>query len=132
MHITSHHLRLALLRLVAEAGMRAGDRLSFAQLCERWLETGLRASDLRAVLHDMVEGGDLLRDEHDGTLSFVLSQCAYRELHRPDGELNRASPADDALLFEVRYRARQGRGENLMRREGDQAAVLGAAGKSAA
>lgn len=120
MHITSHILRLALLRLVAEAGMRSGDSLSFVDLRERWLQTGLRASDLRAVLKEMVEGGDLLRGERDGTLCFVLSEGACRELHRPDGELNSATSEDQATLFEARYRVREGQGENLRRREDDR------------
>lgn len=120
MYITSHTLRLALLRILAEAGMRAGDSLSLVTLRERWLQTGLRASDLPAVLQDMVDGGDLLRSERDDGLRYALSACAYGELHRPDGELSRATAEDLATLFEARYRGRGGEDENLKRREADQ------------
>ncbi len=120
MYVTSHILRLALLRILAEAGMRAGDSLSFVDLRERWLQTGLRAADLRAVLKEMVDGGDLLRDERDGSLCFTLSAGAYRELNRPDGELQTASSEDETTLFEARYRARSGEGANRKRRAEDQ------------
>jgi len=118
-YITSHILRLALLRLLAEAGMRTGDSLSFVELRERWLQTGLRGSDLRVVLKDMVDSGDLLRGERDGTLCFSLSEGAYRELNRPDGELQTATPEDQETLFEARYRAREGHEANERHRRAD-------------
>jgi hypothetical protein len=120
MHISSHILRLALLRIFADAGSRAGDCLSFAAITKGWADTGLRESDLRAAVRDLVESGDLVRAERDGTPGLALSAGGYHAVSQPDGELQGASIADDTTLFEVRYRARGGADPGLRRRANDQ------------
>jgi len=121
MHISSHLLRLALLRLYAEAGVRAGDWLSFVELGERWSETGLRATDLRAAVDDMVEGGDLLASEREHMLGFALSASAYRAMMEPGGLLQNTSLDDDTTLLNARFRPRKGMDTGLRRRLEDRA-----------
>lgn len=119
MHISSHILRLALLRLFAEAGARAGDWLSFAELGERWVETGLRTADLRTAVNDMMEAGDLVSSEHEGNPGFALSHGGYRAVMEPNGDLQRASPDDDTTLLNARFRPRRGQDLGLRRRLDD-------------
>lgn len=119
-HISSHILRLALLRVFAEAGVRQDDCLSFVEIGERWLTTGLRASDLRAAVQDLVESGDLISKEQDNMLVFALSVWAHRGLYQPDGELQLATPEDEAILFDARYRPRIGYVVGLRRRAEDE------------
>lgn len=119
MHISSHILRLALLRIFADAGARAGDCVSFATLARRWIDTGLRESDLRAAARDLVESGDLVRVENGGATGLALSAGGYRAVSSPDGELQGASLADDTTLFEARFRHRDGGDRGLRRRETD-------------
>jgi hypothetical protein len=121
MHISSHLLRLALLRLYAEAGVRAGDWLSFVELGERWTETGLRATDLRAAVNDMVESGDLIASEHEHLLGFALSRSAYHAMMEPGGPLQSVSLDDDTTLLNARFRPRKGLDTGLRRRFEDQA-----------
>jgi hypothetical protein len=73
MHISSHTLRSALLRIFADAGARAREGLSFTEIARDWGRTGLRDSDLRAAIHELMEGGELLSLERDGALSFALA-----------------------------------------------------------
>ena len=120
-HISSHILRLALLRLFAEAGACAGNWMSFVELGERWVDTGLRTDDLRTAVDDLAESGDLIPSERDSLLGFSLSGWALRSLAQPDGELQQASPEDEATLFNARYRARHGSDPTLRRRLEDQA-----------
>jgi hypothetical protein len=121
MHISSHLLRLALLRVFAEAGVRAGDWLSFSEMGERWRITGLRASDLLAATRDLEESGDLIKMERDRALLFTLSESAHRDLGRHDGELQKVSSEDQSDLFDASYRPRTGHSPSLRRRVEDMA-----------
>ena len=121
MHVSSHILRLALLRIFAEAGVRAGNCLSFVEIGERWTNSGLRAADLRNATRDLVESGDLISLERNSALVFALSEWAYRALYQPDGELQLTTPDDEATLFNARYRPRSGYDPNLRRRMEDLA-----------
>ncbi len=109
-----------MLRLFAEAGVHAGDTLTFVEIGERWVQTGLRASDLRNALQNMVESGDIVSTERDHALRFGLSNWAFRSLHAPDGELQTATPEDETELFNARYRPRSGPDAGLRRRAEDQ------------
>ncbi|HZR35005.1 MAG TPA: hypothetical protein VFA75_06485 [Nevskia sp.] len=120
MHISSHILRLALLRLYAEAGVRAGDWLSFVELGERWTETGLRATDLRSAVDHMVEGGDLVASEREDQLGFALSAGGYRAMMEPGGPLQNTSLADDTTLLNARFRPHRGLDTGLRRRQDDK------------
>ena len=119
MHISSHILRLGLLRLFAEAGVCAGDWISFVEIGDRWVDTGLRAADLRSAVNDLVESGDLLASERDNLLGYSLGGWALRSLYQPDGELQQASSDDQTILSDARYRARHGSDPGLRRRLDD-------------
>lgn len=119
LHISSHILRLALLRLFADAGMCSGDWLSLVEIGDRWAATGLRAADLRTAVKDMIEAGDLVSSERDGLVGFSLAGWAARSLYQPDGELQTASMDDENTLFNARYRPREGSDPGLRRRHED-------------
>ncbi|HWY25787.1 MAG TPA: hypothetical protein VNX47_12760 [Nevskia sp.] len=95
--------------------------MSFVELGERWVDTGLRTDDLRTAVDDLAESGDLIPSERDSLLGFSLSGWALRSLAQPDGELQQASPEDEATLFNARYRVRDGSNPALRRRLEDQA-----------
>jgi hypothetical protein len=104
MHISPQILRLALLRIFADASMDAGDTLSFTQVSARWPHTGLRDSDLRDAVRELLDSGDLVGSGQDETLSLSLSAAARRSLSEPYGELYMASFDDEATLFMARHR----------------------------
>ena len=120
MYISSHILRLALLRLLADAGMCGGDWLGFVEIGDRWRETGLRAADLRTAVDDLVESGDLVGSERDGLLGYSLGGWALRSLYQPDGELQSAAVNDETTLFNARFRPRKGSDQGLRRRLDDE------------
>jgi hypothetical protein len=120
MQILSHILRLALLRVLADAGMHAGDWLSFVEIGDYWRDTGLRAADLRKAVNDLVDSGDLVASDRDGLLGYSLGGWARHSLHQPDGELQQASDADKELLLNARFRPRAGTDPGLRRRDEDQ------------
>lgn len=119
MHISSQTLRLALLRIFADAEARAGDCLPFPEIACSWAATGLRDSDLRVAVHEMLESGDLLSMERHGALGLALSAAAYQWLNRPDGELQAASLSEKAALVNAHYRPRPGVDHGLRRRSED-------------
>jgi hypothetical protein len=112
-----------MLRLFAEAGLRAGDRLSLVDIGDRWGDTGFRTSDLSDAVQALIDSGDLVAMMQDGQPGYGLSQNAYRDLLRPDCELQRASIEDNDLLFELRCRPRRGRDSGQRRRAEDMAEV---------
>jgi len=119
MQISSQTLRLALLKLFAEAGAQAADGLAFLEMARSWSATGLRDSDLRVAVHELLESGDLTSEERDDTLCFALSAAARDKLMRPDGELQLANFETEAALFLARYRDRSGYDPMLRRRTED-------------
>jgi len=119
-HITSHILRLALLRIFADADIGAGDRLDFTQISARWPQTGLRNSDLRDAVRELLDSGDLVGSGHSETLSLALSPAARRGLAEPYGELHMASFDDEATLFMARHRHRDERAPQQRQRAEDQ------------
>jgi hypothetical protein len=120
MHISSHILRLALLRVLSDAGMLADDWKSFVEIGDHWRDTGLRAADLRTAVNELVESGDLVGSERDGLLGYTLGGWARHSLHKPDGELELASAADREMLLNIRFRPRAGTDSGLRRRGEDQ------------
>ncbi len=119
MHISSHTLRLALLRIFADSGARAGDCLAFPEIACAWAETGLRDSDLRVAVHELLESGDLLSMERHDALGLALTAAAHQGLYRPDGELQLAALEEKAALFNAQYRRRPGPDPGLRRRTED-------------
>ena len=121
MHVSSHILRLALLRVLADAGVQAADWTSFVEIGDHWRDTGLRTADLRAAVQELVESGDLVASEREGLLGYTLGGWARHSLYQPDGELELASAADQQMLLDARFRPRAGIDPGLRRRDEDEA-----------
>lgn len=124
MHISPQILRLALLRLFAEASADAGDKLSFGRISALWPQTGLRTADLRDAVRELLDSGDLVGSGGDEALSLSLSPAAARGLREPYGELQLASFEDEATLFMARHRERGGEAAGLQRRAQDHSGAL--------
>ena len=121
MHISPKVLRLSLLRLFAEAAVGPEGCLSFAEVNMRWPHTGLRDSDLRDAVRELVDSGDLLASGEDDGLHLSLSPLALRGLREPYGELHLATFEDEATLFMARHRPRPGQPGEAARRRADRA-----------
>ncbi len=119
MHISSRTLRLALLRIFEEAGARANEGLAFPEILRSWSHTGLRDSDLRAAVHELLDSGDLRSVERDGMLAFALDASTRGQLRRPGGELQLATLEDETTLMHARLRERALRDPDLRRRAED-------------
>jgi hypothetical protein len=117
MQISSSILRLALLRIFAEAGARGG--LSFPEISQHWRGTGLRDADLRYAVHELMESGDLQCREEEGLLHFTLGSDAQLGLHHAQGELQLATLDQESTLLKARFRARPGIDHNPRRRLDD-------------
>lgn len=121
MHISPKVLRLSLLRLFAEAAVGPDGRLSFAEISTRWPHTGLRNSDLRDAVRELVDSGDLLASGENDGLRLSLSPQALRGLREPYGELHLTTFEEEATLFMARHRPRQGAPTEASRRRADRA-----------
>lgn len=97
MYVSSHTLKFELLRIFAGAGLRARDGLGFAEIARQWARTGLRDSDLRAAIHELMESGELLSLRRDGVLSFALRTAAGLDQSEP--ALQRATADADTAGF---------------------------------
>ena len=126
MHISSHILRLALLRIFADAGVGAGDSLSFPQISRRWPHTGLRDSDLRDAVRELLDSGELVGSGQDETLNLTLSPEALRTLREPYGVLRLATFEDEATLFMAKHRYPSGRAPEQRQRMTDRAELASA------
>lgn len=90
MYIPSTTLKLALLRVFAEAGARSGDSLGFPAILRGWARTGMDDHELRVAVRELLESGELRSTQHDGVLAFALDASALHGLERPHGELRLA------------------------------------------
>jgi hypothetical protein len=120
MQISPRILRLSLLRLFADAGAGVSGALSFAELSARWPQTGLRDSDLRDAVRELVDSGDLVASGEGEGLSLALGAAALRSLREPYGELQLASFEDEATMFIARNRKRPGAPAEPARRSADR------------
>lgn len=119
MHISPQILRLALLRIFAEAGVGAGEKLSFGEVSARWPQTGLRGSDLRDAVRELLDSGDLIGSGGDEALSLALSPETQRSVREPHGVLQMASFDEEATLFMARHRRKSGRLTEMRQRAED-------------
>ena len=120
MHISSHTLRFALLRVFADTGARSGDCLTFPEIACGWAATGLRDSDLRVAVNEMLESGDLVSLQRNGALGLALSATMYQRLYRQQNEDAYLATADErSSLFNARYRPQRRADPGLRRRSED-------------
>lgn len=108
MQISSRILRLSLLSLFAEAVEHGGDSLSLAEISRRWATTGLRGSDLRDAVHELMESGDLSCRQCGEEMRLFLGTDARQGLHHERGELFLATLEQEAAMLHARYRPRPG------------------------
>lgn len=120
MLISSNTLRLALLRIFENAGARAGDNLLFRDIATAWTRTGLRNSDLRDAVNEMIESGGLCSGDCDGALGFSLTPKADRLLTEPDEDMRATRAEDETTLFQVQLRVRGDLDPGLRRRNADR------------
>jgi hypothetical protein len=116
MHISPRILRLALLRVFAQTGVGASGSLSLAEVSAAWPQTGLRQSDLRDAVREMLDSGELEGSGPDESLSLALSPRVLQDLREPHGELQLATFDDEAMLFMAQHRGRGGESAGMMRR----------------
>lgn len=81
MFISSRVLEFALARVLRELQVTPDSQFACASLFEQWTGTGLRQSDLRDALHEMMDRG-LMRvaQQGEGVLRFYLTASGVRRL----------------------------------------------------
>ena len=80
MQISSTTLELAFSRILVEMKLKPGQPFDFASVRDQWQATGLRASDLRDVVHELMEKGLLRVANSERTLRFELTDLGARRL----------------------------------------------------
>jgi hypothetical protein len=118
MYIDSSTLRLALLKIFVESGAPA-DWRPYCDVAEAWRLTGLRGSDLRDAVHEMIEGGELVSAERDGALSLALSSELLHGMRQPDSYLRLGTLEEEITLLDLLFRDKPGPDHGLRRRVSD-------------
>jgi hypothetical protein len=122
MQIDSLTLRLALTKILVESGALTGHWLCYSAVAAAWQRTGLRGSDLRDAVHEMIESHDLAAADHDGALSLALEPRLRRSLSQFDAELTLVAVDDDVSLRKAALRSLPDPDPGLRRRYDDRAA----------
>ena len=122
MQIPSSTLRLALFEIFADAGATADSSLTFDDIENAWSLTGLRMSDLRDAIHEMIDSRDLHATRLHGNLGFALTPQGYWAL-KALGERRAWSKLPGASeLLEARSRMPADGDPGLRRRVEDRGA----------
>ncbi|MDE0854332.1 MAG: hypothetical protein OSA97_07910 [Nevskia sp.] len=100
MYTPSTTLRLALLRVFAEAGARSGDSLGFPAILRGWARTGMDDHELRVAVRELLESGELRGTQHDGVLAFALDTSTSHGPQRPHGGLRLAMAGASAQSWD--------------------------------
>jgi hypothetical protein len=119
MMIDSGTRRLALLKIFMNSALPVTTWRAFSEVAWDWKSTGLRGSDLRDAVHEMMEGGELLTADRNGVLSLALTAAMEQTLTRPKAYLNLGSQQDEDALLGVLSRDSRGPDEGLRRRSAD-------------
>lgn len=120
MQIDSNALRLALLKIFMESGVPAGWH-AYGSIAAAWQHTGLRVSDLRDAVHEMMEGGELHSAERDGALSLALDADLLHCLAQPNAYLRLGTLQQEVTLLDALFRGSRGADRGLRRRARDVA-----------
>jgi hypothetical protein len=104
MQIDSGTLRLALTKVLVENGALTGRWLRYSEVAAAWPRTGMRGSDLRDAVHEMIESHDLAAADNDGALNLALAPGLRRSLSQFDAELTLVAVQDDVSLREAALR----------------------------
>lgn len=73
MIVSSTALEAAFLKAWARTGAEPGVPVSFTTLAQEWRNTGLRMSDLRDAVREMIEKGHALARDRQGHLALELT-----------------------------------------------------------
>jgi hypothetical protein len=120
MQIDSATLRLALTKVLVDGGAMMGRWLSYTEVAAAWQRTGLRGSDLRDAVHEMIESHDLVAADRDGCLSLTLDPSLRRSFIEFDAELTLVAVQEDVTLREAAQRELPQLDAGLRRRNGDR------------
>lgn len=122
MFVSSSTLRLALCRILDEWVAAPGAVLRYTDLELAWLHTGLRTSDLRDAVRELVERGEMLTTHQGDALAFTLTAVGCQSLAAV-GKNGKPPRVRDALtLLRARYRKREAVPAAYHRRADDHAA----------
>jgi hypothetical protein len=66
-------------------GKSAGEKLSLAEISTVWNTVGLRNSDMRDAIREMIESHCLETQSHHGGLEFVLTRCGEQRFNNCRG-----------------------------------------------
>ena len=83
---SSSRLEAALVDVVQRAGMGRGTPIRFALIAQEWNRVGLRASELRDAIRELVERRYATCTEQDGQLAIAPTPSGLRRLNEPDEE----------------------------------------------
>jgi hypothetical protein len=101
MELSAKALRLALLRLYADTGLKAGQALSAGELAVAWKGTGLRTADLDQAVQALLSRGELSGSPQEG---YAITDAGRASFGSLDTDLQQGSLKDEAALLEARYR----------------------------
>lgn len=118
MFVDSRTLRLALLKIFTQSRTPGAWR-SYSEVADAWRHTGLRGSDLRDAVHEMMEGGELLSSERDGALSLTLSPVLLQSLMQPEACLRLGTLDEEITLLDALFRGSPGPDMGIRRRTAD-------------
>jgi hypothetical protein len=102
MNITTSTLRMAFFRVYRELATAEAHSVSVHEVKDAWGATGLRHSDLPAVLQDLIRSRMLQPMEPDRIAAVRLNEAGVREYHERSGTLRRV--ADWLTLTRVELR----------------------------
>lgn len=80
MFISSRVLEFAVSRILKELQISPDSHFACTALFEHWPSTGLRQSDLRDALHEMMDRGLMRVSQNGGSLQFYLTTSGVRRL----------------------------------------------------
>jgi hypothetical protein len=103
MQIESSTLRLAVLKIFMD-GRQSGGWHAYGDIAAAWHHTGLRGSDLRDAVHEMMEGGELRSAEREGVLSLALSPEVLQSMLLPNAYLRLGTLQDEVTLLGALFR----------------------------
>ncbi|HVT37186.1 MAG TPA: hypothetical protein VHE37_16485 [Nevskiaceae bacterium] len=83
---TSGRLEAALMDVVQRAGMGSGLPIRFALIAQEWNRIGLRASELRDAVRELVERRYATCTQQDGQLAIAPTPSGLRRLAESEDE----------------------------------------------
>ena len=86
MLVSTSRLEAALVDVVQRAGMASGVPIRFTTIAQEWSRIGMRMSDLRDAIRELIERRYATAFEKDGQLAFTVTPSGLRRLTESDEE----------------------------------------------